>query len=330
MSLKPRIGFAGVGWIGRNRLAAIAREHQAEIVGIFDPSAAAARGATEHAPQAVTSDRYDELLDMRLDGIVIATPSGLHAEQTEAALRAGCSVFCQKPLARTASEAARVIETARVRDRLLNVDFCYRCVAGVPEIRELVRTGELGDLYAVDLVFHNAYGPDKPWFYDLQQSGGGCVMDLGIHLLDLLLWVLDYPAVRSVTSRLRADGKLLRTPLRELEDHAYAELELDTGVSARIACSWNLPAGCDAVIEAVFYGTHGSASLRNVGGSFYEFVAQHCTGTTARRIAAGDTAWGGRPACNWVRQLSTDRHFRSEATRLHEVQLLVDRIYGRA
>ena len=252
MSLKPRIGFAGVGWIGRNRLAAIARDQHAEITGIFDPCADSARCAREHAPQATIARCFGDLLHMRLDGIVIATPSGLHAEQTESALRAGCSVFCQKPLARTAAEAAHVIETARTTDRLLGVDFCYRCVAGVPEIVNLVRTGELGDLYAVDLVFHNAYGPDKPWFYDLKQSGGGCVMDLGIHLLDLLLLVLDYPGIRTVTSRLRAAGKLLPTPLRELEDPAYAELETDTGVSARIASSWNLPAGCNIVIEAVF------------------------------------------------------------------------------
>jgi len=330
MSLIPRIGFAGVGWIGRNRLAAIAHDRQAEIAGIFDPSTAAARQAKECAPHAIIADRFADLLDLKLDGVVIATPSGLHAEQTEAALRAGCAVFCQKPLARNAMEAARVIDTARACDRLLGVDFSYRSVMGVPDIAQLIRTGKLGEIYAVDLVFHNAYGPDKPWFYDLKQSGGGCVMDLGIHLLDLLLQVLNYPTVRTVTSRLRADGKLLAKPLRELENHAYAELETDTGVSARMACSWNLPAGCDAVIEAVFYGTRGSASLRNVRGSFYDFVAQHCTGTTARVIAQGDTTWGGRTACNWVRQLSQDRHFNTDADRLYEVQALVDRIYGRA
>jgi predicted dehydrogenase len=48
-------------------------------------------------------------------------------------------------------------------------------------------------VFAVDLVFHNAYGPDKPWFYDPELSGGGCVMDLGVHLVDLALWSLDFP-----------------------------------------------------------------------------------------------------------------------------------------
>ena len=80
---KPRIGFAGVGWIGRNRLAAIAREHGAEIAGLFDTSSEAASkalaGLEDHAPHAVIAGHFSELLALKLDGIVIATPSGLHA-----------------------------------------------------------------------------------------------------------------------------------------------------------------------------------------------------------------------------------------------------------
>src|SRR5512138_3737632 len=70
--------------------------------------------------------------------------------------------------------------------------------------RDLVREGALGEVYAVNLVFHNAYGPDKPWFYDARLSGGGCVMDLGIHLVDLALWALGFPEVEVLASRLAA------------------------------------------------------------------------------------------------------------------------------
>jgi predicted dehydrogenase len=73
-------------------------------------------------------------------------------------------------------------------------------------IRETLRSGELGRVFAVDLVFHNAYGPDKAWFYDPELSGGGCVMDLGVHLVDLALWSLDFPGVTNVTSTLMAKG----------------------------------------------------------------------------------------------------------------------------
>jgi predicted dehydrogenase len=316
-----------------NRLRAIAEEGGADIVGIVDalPTAASAAAAViaNRAPGARVLSSFDELLAHDLDGIVIATPSGLHAQQATAALERGTAVFCQKPLARSAPEAAGVIAAARTRDTLLSVDFCYRTVAGVPELLELARTGRLGDIYAADLVFHNAYGPDKPWFYDRQQSGGGCVMDLGIHLLDLALLALGYPQVEDVTSRLHAQGKPLRKPVSELEDHAFAEVQFRTGATVRIACSWRLPAGQDAVIQAAFYGTRGAVILRNLEGSFYNFTVEHCVGTTRRTIAADDDKWGGRAANAWVRALSRGGRFDDEARHLYDLSLLIDAIYGR-
>jgi predicted dehydrogenase len=329
----PRVGFAGVGWIGLNRLRAIAEARGAEIVGILDTSPDAAQAAVRcieaHAPSARAVSDFDELLAQDLDGIVIATPSGLHATQATAALEHGCAVFCQKPLARTAPEAAQVITVARTRDRLLGVDLCYRTVAGVPQLVELARSGQLGEIYAADLVFHNAYGPDKSWFYDLQQSGGGCVMDLGTHLLDLALLVLDYPQVCGVSSRLHRAGMLLQKPIDQLEDHAFAEVQFSTGATARMACSWCLSAGQDAVIEAAFYGTRGSAILRNIGGSFYNFSVEHCVGTRRHTIAAGDDQWGGRMANAWVCEVSQGTRFDERTNRLHDLSVLIDAIYGR-
>src|SRR6185312_14483942 len=244
---KPRVGLLGVGWIGANRLKALAAAQSTQIVCIADCSREAAeRAAKEHSPQAHVVGSLRELFEEGLDGVVIATPSGQHAEQAGRALDHGLAVFCQKPLACTSLETRRVIEAARAHDRLLRVDFCYRTLAGVAELAWLVQSGALGEVYCADLLFHNAYGPDKPWFYDLRQSAGGCVMDLGIHLIDLLLWVLAYPPVAEVRSRLHCGGRLLPTRPCELEDHAVAEIQFASGTTARIACSWGLPAGRDA------------------------------------------------------------------------------------
>jgi predicted dehydrogenase len=333
----PRLGFAGVGWIGLNRLEAVAHANVGEIVCITDPSSdCAARAitaleATARAKPAVRlAGSFDELLEENLDGVVIATPSGLHARQTIAALERGHAVFCQKPLARTGPETAHAIAAARRQDRLLGVDFCYRTVAGVPQLVQMARAGEIGEIFAADLVFHNAYGPDKPWFYDLAQSGGGCVMDLGIHLIDLLLVVLDHAPLKAVRSRLYAGGRLLPKPTVELEDHALAEIDFATGATARIACSWRVSAGQDAVIEASFYGTRGALRLHNVGGSFYEFAVEHCEGTRRRTLAAGPDDWGGRAVNLWARRLATARTFESSALWLQDVSDAIDAIYGRA
>ena len=328
-----RLGFLGVGWIGLSRMRAVVQAGAAEVACIADAAPESVARAAQAALTAAQPPRVvaslQELLEEELDGLVIATPSGQHAQQAIAALTRGLAVFCQKPLATTAAEAARVVAAARALDRLIDVDFCYRTLAGVPELARLTRSGELGEVFAVDLTFHNAYGPDKGWFYDRQQSGGGCVMDLGIHLIDLLLWALDFPQVVEVRSRLYAEGKPLAQPHAALEDYAAAELRLASGAVARLACSWRLPAGRDAVIEAAFYATRGAAILRNVNGSFYDFTVEHCEGTRRRLLAGPPDDWGGRAVCAWARRLAEDASFDSAAEQLVPVSSVIDRIYGR-
>jgi predicted dehydrogenase len=324
---KPGLGFLGVGWIGRNRMEALARSGLVEITAVSDPIMRNAMAAQELTSCAVV-ETFDELLDMDLDGLVIATPSALHAAQAAAALERGVAVFCQKPLGRTAAETAQVVDVARRADRLLGVDLSYRFLEGARRIRELIQSGELGSIYAADLVFHNAYGPDKPWFYDPVLSGGGCVIDLGIHLVDLALWTLDPERVIGVSSRLYSKGAPLESP-STVEDYAIAELDFQNGAAVRIACSWNLPAGCDAVIHATFYGTRGGARLTNVGGSFYDFVAERFRGTARERLASPPDDWGGRAAVDWASHLAQGSGFDPGAERLIEVAVLIDTIYGR-
>ena len=330
---RPRLGFLGTGWIGRNRLEAIAADGAAEIVAVSDPSADAAAQAAAAAPGAAVVESLDALLGEGLDGLVIATPSALHAEQAIAALERGVAVFCQKPLARTAAETRRVVRAARMADRLLGVDLSYRETAAMRAVRDVIDGGEIGRVYAVDLTFHNAYGPDKGWFYDPTLAGGGCVIDLGIHLVDLALWTLGWPVLAGASSRLYSKGAPLTDASRAVEDYAVATLDLAGAdgrpVTARLACSWHLSAGQDAVIEAAFYGERGGAALRNVGGSFYDFVAERFEGTRRVRLTDPPDAWGGRAAVAWARRLAAGGRFDADAERLVEVAAALDAVYGR-
>ena len=326
---RPRLGFLGVGWIGRHRMEAVARSGAAEVAVIADPVDAAAREATKSAPGAVIATSLDELLAHPLDSVVIATPSALHAEQSILALERGVAVFCQKPLGRTADEVRRVVDAARAADRLLAVDLSYRHVSGVPELRRLLQDGAIGRVHAVNLVFHNAYGPDKPWFYDVAQAGGGCVMDLGIHLVDLALWTLGFPRVTAVAGAVSAEGVPLRGRSR-CEDHASALIRLEGGVAVQLACSWRLAAGQDCVIEASFFGTNGGLALRNVGGSFYDFVVERYHGTRREVLAEPPDAWGGRAAVGFGSALAAGSRFDPEAEGLVRVAEVLDAIYASA
>jgi predicted dehydrogenase len=326
---RPRLAFLGVGWIGRHRMEAIIADGTSDIVAIADASDDVARAASPLAPDATVGCTLEDVLASQPDGVVIATPSALHAAQAISALEAGAAVFCQKPLARNRAETAAVVSAARAADRLLGVDLSYRYTAAMRCIREIISARDIGEVYAIDLVFHNAYGPDKPWFRDPALSGGGCVIDLGIHLVDLALWTLDFPAVTSVTSRLYAQGKPLAARPDVVEDYAVAQLELAGGASARLACSWNLAAGRDAVIEASFHGTRGGVALRNVNGSFYDFVAERYDGTRTTVLAEPPDAWGGRAAVAWARQLAASGAYDASIERMNDVAAILDAIYGR-
>jgi predicted dehydrogenase len=294
----PRLGFLGVGWIGRSRLEAIERAGVARVAAIEDPAL----------------DESQPLDELELDGVVIATPSALHAEQAIAAFERGCAVFCQKPLARTGAEARAVVEAARRADRLLGVDLSYRHVEAFATARELVRGGELGELLAAELVFHNAYGPDKPWFRDPALSGGGCLIDLGVHLVDLALWTLGDLQV--------ADARLVGSPV---ETYAHARLGPVT-----IACSWSLHAGADAVIGARFHCADGGVEVANVGGSFYDFRCDRLRGTAREPLVEPPDDWAGRAAVAWAERVARGERFDAEEgeelVRLHE---LLDELYGR-
>lgn len=325
----PRLGFLGLGWIGRQRMQVLRASGAAQVAALADVQPAALAAAAGDAPEAVCAADFDALFEHDLDGLVIATPSGAHAWQAIAALKRGVAVFCQKPLARTAAEAAQVVGAARRAGCLLEVDFSYRHLAGMAALRDAVRGGELGEIYAVDLVFHNAYGPDKPWFDDVAQSGGGCVMDLGIHLVDLVGWMCGASEARALDARLYAKGRELARPLDTVEDYAVAHWCTESGACVRLACSWRLQAGCDAVIEAAFYGTRGGAALRNVGGSFYDFTLERFHGTHREPLAVPPDAWGGRPLVRWAERLAEGAGFDDECERLVDVSRIVDRIYGR-
>jgi predicted dehydrogenase len=325
----PRLGFVGLGWIGQNRLQALLAEQACEVRVVADPSPEVRQRVHELAPAAAVVATLDELLQHEIDGAVIASPSALHATQAMRLLDRGVAVFCQKPLARTTAETAAMVEAARRADRLLGCDFSYRHTEAMRRVRNCVVEGGIGQVYAADLVFHNAWGPDKSWARDPALAGGGCAIDLGTHLVDLALWVLGFPAVQRVSSRLYAQGRLLAPGGAEVEDYAVAQIDLEGGTTVRLACSWNFSAGCDAIIEANFHGSGGGAAMRNRNGSFYDFAAEQYQGNRRTPLSDPPDAWGGRAIVDWARRLGAGCGYSSAIEPAVQVAAVIDQIYGR-
>lgn len=328
---RPRLGFIGLGWIGAMRLEAVAGTGQAEIAALCDANSGRLESTVREYPAASCFDSCDDLVeraaDLRLDGLVVATPNALHAPQTLAALDAGLAVFCQKPLALNARQAREMVNAARQADRLLGVDYSYRFTEGAQRLRERLESGELGRVFSLDTVFHNAYGPDKPWCFDRKLSGGGALMDLGVHLIDLAFWLLNDPQVRDVQGTAFSGGE----PLRDgaVDDYASARIELADGAVLTLAVSWNAHAGADCVIKATLLGTQGGAEFRNIDGSFYDFELARFNSRSTEVETRESRDWLGKAILDWVDRLAAGNHFDPEIERSVRVSEVVDAVYGR-
>jgi predicted dehydrogenase len=334
---RPRLGFVGLGWIGLMRMEAVEAAGSAEVAALCEPGAERLEEVAAARPGAARFAAYDDLLaaagDLGLDGVVVATPNALHEAQAVAAFERGLAVFCQKPLALDAAGTERILAAARAADRSLGVDWSYRETDAARELARSVAAGELGEIFAADAVFHNAYGPDKPWCWDAAVSGGGALVDLGVHLVDLVLWLL---AAAGPAPRLAAvSGTPLRAgrPLagRGVDDFTTARLELARDgappVALHLATSWNAHAGRDCHFRLDLHGTAASASFHNLDGSFYDFALALRHGRDEHILTRESAAWLGRALVTWTQTLATDPRYDPTVALALPVAQAIDAIY---
>lgn len=327
--VRPRIGFVGVGAQGSQRLADFVSANVGRVAGIVDPASSAVRVAKAVASDAPVCATLEDLLMQDVDGVVIASPSALHADQALRALSKGAAVFCQRPLGRSTAETRRIVQAAKTADRLLGVDLPYRFIAGVAEMRSLLTSGALGEVFSASLLHHSARAPEAPWSSDVTKAGGGCLVDSGTFLIDLALWLLGQKNVVGVEGRAFRNGKRLVDTRGTTEDYVTARLLLGTGAEVSIACSWRLSVGHDALIEAVFYGTKGAVRLANVKGSPVDFVVERMVGKERQVLAKPPDPWRGRSLVAWAQRLAAQRTYDPSVESIIEVARVMDAVYAR-
>jgi predicted dehydrogenase len=226
----------------------------------LDPQLAAEVAARYGAPWH--GARYEELLRRpEVAAVVICTPNALHVPQARAALEAGKHVLVQKPLALSTDDARAVLECANRAGKLLFVDYSYRYLETSARLRAAL--SGLGRPRRVRASFHNIYGPGKGWFYDPALSGGGALIDLGVHLLDLGLDLFRPDVVCLGRAELSfAQGQAV-------EDAALLQLRLDD-LPFELEVSWNAPRELTDISFTV-EAERGVARWENVKGSFFHF-----------------------------------------------------------
>lgn len=255
---RPRIGIIGLG-IGFGHARRYNAFRGCDLVAVCDvDEGKLQRAERELGVRSLYTDYRRMLDDGRLDGVVVALPNDLHMPVAVDALQAGLHVLVEKPMARTPEECDRMIEAARRSGKVLMVGLNNRFRPDVKAVKKAIDRGEIGEVYHAQTAWLRRDGIPGGWFRDVRRSGGGPLIDLGVHMLDLTLYLMGWPrplAVSGSTFRKCSDFSV--------EDMAVANLRLEGGRSLVLETSWasNPPHIDHEHVYVRLYGSKGGAQL---------------------------------------------------------------------
>ena len=198
---------------------------------------------------------HTELLEKSdVEAVIIATPTSSHKDVSIDALKAGKNVLVEKPLARTYQEAKQIVEAAKKYNKKIMVGMNLRYRPDAMILKSLVNSGEIGEPFYIKCGWLRKQSSGEKWFTKKEESGGGVIIDLSILLLDLSLWLLDFPVVESVST------KSYYHNTKTVEDTSISFLKCKGSSLINIESSWSLLLEKDSFYFNI-YGTKGSASL---------------------------------------------------------------------
>lgn len=279
MSRKLRMGVIGVG-MGRAHAKGYQSHPGSELVALCDVDGIrlAAAAAELGVPQTYT-DAGRMFREAGLDAVSIAVPNKFHAPLTVAALERGLHVLCEKPMARTVKEAGRMLAAARKARRNLMINFSFRFSDMSYALKQQVDAGVVGEIYFGRTVWHRRRGLPGfgGWFGNRDLAGGGPLIDLGVHRLDLALWLMGYPEPVVVTGSTYDPiaRRLAREQKKEfsVEDLGCGLIKFANGATLILEASWALNINENEQMVTSLYGTKGGLVQRNVTGG-YQFIAE--------------------------------------------------------
>ena len=257
MMAPVRIGVVGAGAIAQvAHLPALARSRVAELVALCDNDGPKARALGERfGVHDVYTDIEDLLESAELDAVVLTTPNHLHEPHALSALAAGVHVLCERPLAMSSRGVERILAAASRTGCKVAVANNHRFRSDVQAVHTFLRGGELGKLNGIAAGHHELRQTREGWRYRRAEAGGGAFMDLGLPLLDLALWLADYPEpVRASAHMERGRGAAA------VDESMVALIECASGMTITVDVSWSY-VGLDARWWFDALATRGSARL---------------------------------------------------------------------
>jgi len=248
-----RVGIIGAGTIAHYaHFPGYQKVPGVEIVAISDIDAARAETAKARWNIPASYTDYRQMLKLGLDAVSICTPNYLHAEMTIAALEAGCHVLCEKPMAMNAGEAEQMVTAARNAGKFLMIGFNNRFRADAMALKKLIGQGLLGEIYFAKAGWVRRRGipGHGNWFTTRAKSGGGALIDIGVHMLDLAVWLMGRPQPVAVMGATYAKfgprpgrgtgswGEPVPGGIFDVDDLAGAMIRFTNGATLLLEASW--------------------------------------------------------------------------------------------
>ena len=273
-----RVGIIGLG-IGRSHIEGWRQHPQVDVIAVADQDANRLDQVGEQYGIATRYTSAEQMLAVeRFDVISICTPNKFHKDLALMAFEAGAHVLCEKPMAMNAEEGRAMLGAAKRAGRRLMINFSYRFSAQSRALKAQVDSGLFGDFYFGRTVWHRRRGMPGfgGWFGTKALAGGGPLIDLGVHRLDLALWLMGYPKPTWVLgntydpiARRLADeaGKTF-----DVEDLAAALIRFDNGATLVVEASWAANIQEAELMETRLLGTQAGLLHKNLNEG-YQFDA---------------------------------------------------------
>ncbi len=239
--MKPiRIGVIGLG-VGWSHIKAYRANPMADVAAIcdIDPQRLAAR-SDEFGITRTYTDWREMLRAEALDAVSVCLPNYLHAPVSIEALRSGCHVLCEKPLTDTLSAAAMLADEVRASGRVFMVGMTMRYWSHCQALKRMCDRGDLGAVYGARAVYSRRSGVPGAggWFTRRESAGGGAVMDIGVHVVDLAWWLMGRPMPVSASATVYPPSEQPYASGIDVDVHALGCIRFDTGAMLQVEAGW--------------------------------------------------------------------------------------------
>ena len=267
-----KIGIIGTGGIATSAHIPNYVKAEVDVVAVMNRTRANGERVARQFNIPNVYETVEEMLTHeQLDAVSICTPNALHNEQVLLALEAGCHVLCEKPPGISENEAVEMLEAAKRAGKTLHYGFHYRHRADTVLLKRMIDAGEMGDIYAATALALRRRGiPGWGVFTNKELQGGGALLDIGVHMLDLALHLMDYPEPKEVVGHVgQYLGKRPGVGLMgkwdheslSVEDTARAMITFDTGASLLLDVSYMANVEAEDAMRVECRGTNAGASL---------------------------------------------------------------------